>query len=166
MLFDSAVASGFGVPDGTLFISTALVGQLSDDQLAAVMAHLMGHERYQHYPENLRVGEQVRLVGSTKFFPEVPKYPDVLALPEYGYSRWQEVDANRVAIEYLAKIDIPPDTLFDALHKLSAENPEAETDEWPSFARIHHLPQTAADLARMLDAGIFRSPDGFAELSR
>ncbi len=166
VLFDSAVASGFGVPDGTLFISTTLVEQLSDDQLAAAMAHLMGHERYQQYPQNLRVGEQVRLVGSTKFLPEVPKYPDVLALPDYGYSRWQEVDANRIAIEYLAKIDIPPDTLFDALHKLSVESPEPGAEEWPSFARIHHLPQTAADLARMLDAGIFHSPDGVAELSR
>ncbi len=59
VLFNSRVASGFGVPDGTLFVSTSLVEKLNDNQLAAVLAHLMGHERYQHYPHNLTVGEQV-----------------------------------------------------------------------------------------------------------
>jgi len=166
VLFDSSVVSGFGVPDGTLFISTSLVEKLNDDQLAAVLAHLMGHERYQHYPNNLKVGEQVQLAGSARSIPEVPKYPDVLTTPEYGFSRWQEVDANRTAVEYLARIDIPPDTLFDALHKLSPESREASVGEWPSFAEIHHLPETAADLGRMLDAGILRSPDPIAESSR
>ncbi len=166
VLFDSSVVSGFGVPDGTLFITTSLVEKLNDDQLAAAMAHLMGHERYQHYPNNLRVGEQVRLAASTKSIPEVPKYPDVLTTPEYGFSRWEEVDANRIAVEYLARIGIPPDTLFDVLHKLSPESGEASAGEWPSFAQIHHLPETAADLGRMLDAGIFRSPDPIAESPR
>jgi len=165
VLFDSTVMSGFGVPDGTLFVSTGLVEKLTDDQLAAAMAHLMGHERYQHYPQNLRAGEQVQLLGSPRFFAEVPKYPDVLTLPQYGYSRWQEVDANRIAVEFLGRIDIPPDTLFDTLNKLSSDNSETVAAEWPSFSQIHHLPQTAADLARMLDAGIFRSPDGIADLS-
>ena len=166
VLFDSSVVSGFGVPDGTLFISTNLVEKLNDDQLAAALAHLMGHERYQHYPHNLRVGEQLELAGPARFFNAVPKYPDVLTTPEYGFSRWEEVDANRIAVEYLARIDIPPDILFDALHKLSPESGEASAGEWPSFAQIHHLPETAADLGRMLDAGIFRSPDHIAESSR
>ena len=166
VIFDSSVASGFGVPDGTLFISTSLVEKLNDDQLAAAMAHLMGHERYQHYPHNLRFGEQVRLAGSPGLFKEVPKYPDVLTTREYGFTRWEEVDANRVAVEYLARIDIPPDTLFDALHKLSPESGEAGAGEWPSFAQIHHLPETTADLGRMLDAGILGSPDPSAESSR
>jgi len=167
VLFDSSVVSGFGVPDGTLFISTSLVEKLNDEQLAAAMAHLMGHERYQHYPHNLKFGEQVRLAGPTRIFPEVvPKYPDVLTTPEYGFSRWEEVDANRIAVEYLARIDIPPDTLFDALHKLSLESREVSAGEWPSFDQIHHLPETAADLGRMLDAGILRSPDPIAQSSR
>jgi len=56
--------------------------------------------------------------------------------------------------------------LFDALHKLSPESREASAGEWPTFDQIHHLAETATDLGRMLDAGIFRSPDPIAELSR
>ncbi len=75
----------------------------------------------------------------------------------YSFSRAQEVETNFVAVQYLARINIPPDALFDALAKLSAPGPEARLgDEWPSFARIHHLPETAADVGRLLDAGIFK----------
>lgn len=39
----------FAVPDGTLFVSDQLIREFSDDELAAAMAHLMGHVRYGHY---------------------------------------------------------------------------------------------------------------------
>ena len=39
---------GFGVPDGSLFVSDGLIASLSDPELAAVVAHLMAHVRYQH----------------------------------------------------------------------------------------------------------------------
>lgn len=37
-----------GVLDGTIFLSDGLVSRLSNDELVAVIAHLLGHEAYRH----------------------------------------------------------------------------------------------------------------------
>ena len=158
MPFDSRIRSGFGVPDGTVFVSSGLADSLSDDELIAVIAHLMGHERYQHYAQNLQTARTMRFATEPgPIVPEAPPpFPEALTRPRYAYTRWQEIEANRVAIDYLAKIDIPPDTLFDALAKLSSE--AAASDEWPSFSLIHHLPANAFDLGKLLDTGDLKSP--------
>jgi hypothetical protein len=157
VLFSSDVPTGFGTPDGTLFVSNALVARLNDSELVAVLAHLMGHERYQHYPDNLDRAEAIRRVQSPNNpVPEVPRYPDALIEPQYAYTRQQEVEANVVALNYLAKIGLPPDTLFDAL--VALRRTEVSEGEWPSFGELHHLPLTTADLGRMLDAGLKASP--------
>jgi hypothetical protein len=153
VLFRSDVPTGFGTPDGTLFVSDALVAALNDSELVAVLAHLMGHERYQHYPDNLDKAEAIRRATSPSSpVPEVPRYPDALIEPQYAYTRAQEVEANAVALNYLAKIDLPPDALFDALAAL--QKVQVGEGDWPSFAEIHHLPLNTADLGRMLDAGL------------
>jgi hypothetical protein len=150
--FDSSVVTGFGVPSGTIFVSTALIERLNDSELTAVMAHLMGHERYQHYVENVDAAETMRLSrGPGYAIPEVPNFPEVLTQPPYAYTRWQEIEANRVAVGYLAKVDIPPDALFDALLKLSSGS-GLSNGAWPIFSKVHNLPLNAFDLGRLLDA--------------
>lgn len=79
------------------------------------------------------------------------------------YSREQEAEANWAACRYLASINIPPDTLFDALLKLSVSSSESisatptenyrarETDE---FGHMHTADRSAADLGKMLDTGM------------
>jgi hypothetical protein len=37
------------VPDGTLFVSDGLVRNANDDEIATIVAHLMGHVSYSHY---------------------------------------------------------------------------------------------------------------------
>jgi hypothetical protein len=49
VVFKSSDPDAFAVPDGTLFISHGLVNGTRDSELAAVIAHLMGHVRYGHY---------------------------------------------------------------------------------------------------------------------
>ena len=49
VVFKSSAPHAVAVPNGTLFISDGLVKAASDPELAAVIAHLMGHVRYGHY---------------------------------------------------------------------------------------------------------------------
>jgi len=158
VLFDSMIVSGFSMPDGTLFVSSSLIEELNDGELAAVMAHLMGHARYQHLPRNLRMRREIADLDQREALPDLPRYPEVLTLTEHGFTRLQEVEANRIAVSYLAKIGISPDTLFDAFHKQSPANREAVTDGWPAFSVIHRLPEAALDLGKLLDAGLLESP--------
>jgi len=49
VVFSSSQPNAFAVPDGTLFISDFLINSTSDSELAATIAHLMGHVRWGHY---------------------------------------------------------------------------------------------------------------------
>ena len=48
VVIHTPVSYGFAVPDGTLFVSDGLITMLSDDELVAIIAHLLGHEAYGH----------------------------------------------------------------------------------------------------------------------
>ena len=48
IVFRSDSNYAFSVPDGTIFVSDGLVSKLSDDELVAVFAHVLGHVAYGH----------------------------------------------------------------------------------------------------------------------
>jgi Peptidase family M48 len=63
----------FAVPDGTLFLSDTLMHDTSDDELAAAMAHLMGHVRYGHYRlVRVQVSQENPTLAETPQKKEVP----------------------------------------------------------------------------------------------
>jgi predicted Zn-dependent protease len=84
-----------------------------------------------------------------------------------GYTEQQEIEANYMAVRYLAAINIAPDTLFDALTKLT---PSACMSSEPvdSFAYLadwgvnHHPGRSGEDLGKMLDAGVIVLPQAHA----
>jgi Zn-dependent protease with chaperone function len=185
---------GAGVLDGTIFLSDGLVSRLSNDELLAVIAHLLGHAAYRHDRDfwteagpakrvgvvaaaliggpvlvgvgllacggnpgacegGLKIaGAGLQITGSGVVdATKVASGPSEIPPPDQesvhsDYSRDQEVEANFMALKYLSDVGIPPDTLFDALVKLAKE---------PSpFSKLHHADVSAADLGRMLDAGM------------
>jgi len=193
VVFESSGKFAFGVPDGTIFLSDGLVGILNDDELTAIVAHVIGHEAYDHdrafwhdrlfWKEAGPVKKTGAVVGATvliaagvgvALFVGPAGYQGILAggrIAEVGvgilgtttdYSSYQEVQANYIAIKYLAEIGIPPDTLFDALVKLAPSASQAAV--LPSqkdgltmaadFADADHAEQSASDLGRMLATGV------------
>ena len=178
--FVFGVPVAFSVPDGTIFVSDGLVDKLSDDELAAVFAHVLGHVAYGHdrwfwQEANLAektgavVGTAV-LAGAVIFFTGGqilghPPGPPPSPPPEHFgvYSRDQEVQANYIAVTYLASAGIPPDTLFDSLLKLSSIEAAADSlkhyrvERSADFATMHTADRSAADLGKLLDAGMIGS---------
>ncbi len=159
---------GFGVPDGTLFVSDALVEELEDTELAAVIAHLMGHEWYQHGRCAVRsrnilnasvgllivVGGALQVSrGGVGFFPIPPTggYLEVIADPLFGYTQADEVEANAAAARILDAANLGPEALFDAMVKLSGRGQPGT----PAFDVLHHLSAAAIfKYGLMLDAGL------------
>jgi Zn-dependent protease with chaperone function len=163
VVFNAAGAMGFGVPDGTLFVSDGLVRALDDAELAAVIAHLMGHEWYQHarsaaHRRNILaatflVGGAFSVAGGGMGVFMIPTggYLALIAHPEFGYRQEDEVEANYAAARVLRAANFPPDSLFDAMVKLSGKGEPGTL----AFNRLHRL-STAALLqyGLLLDAGL------------
>lgn len=163
VVVNAAGPMGFGVPDGTLFLSDGLVQGLDDAELAAVIAHLIGHEWYQHaraaahrrniLAVSLLVGGALQLAsGGTGFFL-VPMggYLELIADPRFGYTQEDEVEANAAAARILDGANLPPDVLFDAMVKLSGKGQPHTL----AFDVLHHLSAAAIfQYGLMLDAGL------------
>ena len=163
IVFNAAGPMGFGVPDGTLFVSDGLVRALDDAELAAVIAHLMGHEWYQHARAAARrrnilaaiflVGGAFQLAGGGMGVFMIPTggYLALIAHPEFGYTQEDEVEANAAAARILRGANFPPDALFDAMVKLSGGGQPGTL----SFDSLHRLSAAAIfEYGLMLDAGL------------
>lgn len=167
VVFNAAGVMGFGVPDGTLFVSDGLVQALDDAELTAVIAHLMGHERYQHGRACARrrniltaaslVGGALSLAGtgSPVGIAVIPVpiggYLGLIGNPEFGYTQEYELEANVAAARLLGRANFPPDVLFDAMEKLSGEGQPNTL----AFDRLHRLSNAAIfQYGLMLDAGL------------
>lgn len=164
---------GFGVPDGSLFVSDGLIASLSDPELAAVVAHLMAHVRYQHARDTnsnwttsdaatrsewqAAASSAVASIGrvAPSGVNEAPPLGSLYLgrLAMYGYSREQETEANFLAAKYLHQIGIPPDALFDAMASLSTKGGGNKSMR---FSDLHRATQSASDFGKMLDAGLVR----------
>ena len=177
-VYGAEYAAGYGVRDGSVFVTTALVDRLDDGQLTAVLAHLMGHERYQHARHAARrhntmapllLGPSVMFLGvagaagpqASNFVWEGLRLTVKGAMAVAGdleilsYTPAEELEANREATKYLAQLGIPPEQLVTGLRRAGAD---ASTPE-PApmrFAEMHHADRSAFEFARALDAGIVR----------
>jgi len=163
VVIKGAEPMGFGVSEGTLFVSDGLVQGLEDVELAAVIAHLMGHERYQHAvacARNRNITSAIVLVcgaiqiahGNLGYYV-IPagSYLALISDPQFGYTDKYEVEANYAGARILSDANLPPSSLFDAMAKLSGKGQQ----ETLAFDRLHHLPDAALfQYGLMLDAGM------------
>jgi Peptidase family M48 len=153
------------VPDGTIFLGDGLVSRLSDDELAAVIAHFMGHEAYgdgrDTWTEAGPVKKTTAVIGVTLLVVAAVAAGGINSPPPpyVGYSEQQEIDADYMAVRFLAAADIAPDKLFDAMAKLSSSACKLPQDAsgLVDFNTFHHAQRNAADLGKMLDAGVIPS---------
>ena len=184
-VYSAEHSAGYGVPDGSIFATTVLVSRLDDQELTAVLAHLMAHERYQHAraaatrnkvstvaaliggagltaygsmaaskPETAAAGAQVVAIGVTAIISGAT-LPFLTYLEILKYSRQEEAEANALAIEYLARLEIPPGALVLGVAHAGGSHSAADTGP-VRFSQMHATPETAIDAAKMLDAGIVR----------
>jgi predicted Zn-dependent protease len=124
---------------------------LNNDELTAIVAHVLGHEAYDHdrafWHDRLfwREAGAVKKTGAVaaatvaigaglfcSFYRGgqfgAAGLADVavrILETRMDYSSNQEAEANCIAAKYLAEIGIPPDRLFDALVKLIPSKSEA-----------------------------------------
>ncbi len=119
VLFDSEMINAFTVPGGNILISTGLIGFCdSPEELAAVMAHEMGHVEERHVISRLvkELGIKIVTSGDPYVIGEVTGL-----ITSTSFDRKQEEEADLFAEHLLEKASIEPRTLATFFRKLEKE---------------------------------------------
>jgi len=115
------VPNAFALPGGFVFVTDALVRLCADDRdaLAFVVAHEMGHVRLSHARDRLMADLVFDVVGR-----RVPAAGQVVReMLGKGYSRQQELEADREAVRLMVAGGFHPDGAVRALERLAQQDP-------------------------------------------
>jgi predicted Zn-dependent protease len=139
-VIDSKDINAFALPGGPIFFYTGLLDHLTtEDQVAGVLAHELGHVRFEHwagaYADNQKrqLGISILLIllnaNSTTF--DIASVSDAL-LFQLPYSRKHESDADKTGYDLLVKAGMNPQGMVDVFTLLKAKGGSSRTAEWLS----------------------------------
>jgi beta-barrel assembly-enhancing protease len=156
LLLDSDEINAFAAPGGLILVTRGMVQCCeNEDELAAVLAHEIGHIEKKH---GLSAIKQARWTSAaTILAAEAGKQSGVEELAELteafegcvgdvvmtlttkGYSRKQELSADAAAVDTLRRAGYPESALVAMLQRMGQRLGDAEG---PGFARTHPKAQT------------------------
>lgn len=119
-VFNSEMINAFTLPGGNILVSTGLIGFCkTPEELAAVLAHEMGHMEKRHVISRLvkELGIGIFTSGDPYVLGEVTGI-----LTSAGFDRKQEAAADRFAAELLERASIEPRTLASLFRRLEEES--------------------------------------------
>jgi predicted Zn-dependent protease len=170
-VLDSPIVNAFALPGGYVYVTRGLLALAnSEAEMAAVIAHEIGHVTARHSAERYSTSVLTSIGASIAAAAiNVDGAGQALGLGANlylsSYSRSQEHEADDLGIRYLSRAGYDPDAMADFLKSLEAhaqlEAREAGRDQGqaPSYLSTH--PVTANRIARSItESGNF--PDGGA----
>jgi Zn-dependent protease with chaperone function len=118
-------ANAFTLPGGVIIATDKLVALLDDRQLAAVLAHELGHVRYRHGTRHL-LNNSIHALFAMAVFGDVSAVAGVAAtvptaLMNTGYSRDFEREADSYAFRLLKRSERSPRDFASALEALRGD---------------------------------------------
>lgn len=122
-VLDSADVNAFSLPGGYVYLTRGILAYLnSEAQLAAVIAHEVGHVSARHGVHQLGTPAAATLESVLEPEAENPTVASMLQrlAPAWasGYGREQEAEAGRLGAGYLAGAGYPPQAMVDTLRAL------------------------------------------------
>ena len=133
-------ANAFALAGNTVILTDELIELAEDDEeIIAVLAHEMGHVQNRHVMKHVARNAIVAVLLAA-YMGDVSAITGVAAtmpavLDSMRHSRAFELEADRVARDYLDSVGIAPSRLGDLLARLMAECPECE--EIPHYLSTH-----------------------------
>lgn len=162
VVLDSNDVNAFAAPGGFVFVTTQAIRECDDeDELAGVLAHELSHVVLQHPELEMRKQIQAQRQGQLLGFfgslglgaahergadaAELATRASLLdkAVDAYvklstaGYSRDQELDADRLGAQLLGRTGYDPHALAQYLSRLSTENRRRGIAGWLSNTHPH-----------------------------
>ncbi len=118
--------NAFAVPGGYIYVNSGLMNVSTDDELACVLAHEIGHVAARHSVKKLQTALGYQLVlnialGISGQY-DVGKAVDVMFnLTSLGYSRQDELLADKLAVRYSKRAGYDPAGMISFFEKLKEE---------------------------------------------
>jgi len=145
---DEPVVNAFALPGGYVYVTRGLLAHLdSEAELAAVMAHEIGHVTARHGLDQLRRSRaaQRRLFLFRVIDPRA-RHIGLIAAGTAGalllrHSREHEHEADDLGLRYLLRAGYDPDGFTEVLGVLERAGEQAEGDQVPAWLSTHPEPQ-------------------------
>lgn len=143
--------NAFALPGGTIYVHTGTLEKATDEELAAVIAHEVGHVAARHVVKHLQVDlgfmALLQIAGAAGVGPESAKLANSLYdLFSNGFSRQDELEADRLGIRYARKAGVDPRAMISFFEKIQAEHPEGPLQKALNWQSTH--PLTSERIAR------------------
>jgi len=141
VVLESQVQNAFAAPGGVIFISRALLGILENEaELAAVLAHEIGHVAEKHALKSIRRAQFLQGVGTisaaTMKGSEGKKFESMIGdlqatLFDKGLDKGMEFEADLAALETAYRTGYDPSAMIGVLQKLKKlQGADAKKGSW------------------------------------
>lgn len=148
VVFESPEVNAFALPGGKVGVYTGLLKlATSDDELAIVIGHEIGHVTARHGAERMTLDQGVQLLGGvvgTAADTKLSAKTSNLVKFAYGagsqvlgvlpHSRFQEAEADKIGLRYAAKAGYDPRAAIEFWRKM---NQQAGASTGPALLRTH-----------------------------
>ena len=162
LILDSDEINAFAAPGGFIMVTKGMLRCTeTEDELAAVLAHEIGHVELEHGVKAIKASRWTDAVTKTALAGAAMSDADVAevtatfgdsigditqTLVVNGYSRKQERDADEAAVAILSAVGYDPGALIRMLEEMDRRLKPGGTD----FAKTHPSPQARIDSIRAL----------------
>jgi len=122
-IIDVDGVNAVSLPGGYIYLYKELVDEANDDELACIIAHEVGHVEARHAVKSLQVQLGYSLLMNIAFkggqHANMAAYArTVFSLISNGYSRQDELEADRIAVIYAYRAGYDPNGMITFLKKL------------------------------------------------
>ena len=144
LLADNKTVNAFALPGGQVFITAGLYKLLkSEDQLAGVLGHEIGHVINRHGSEHMAKQELTQqLVQATQVASGgydqgmIAQYVGQMMNLKYG--RDDEIESDKYGVKYLVESGYEPEAMIEVMQIL---NDASEKNRSPEFLSSHPNPE-------------------------
>lgn len=172
-VLDSPIINAMALPGGYIYVTRGMLAHLNnEDQLAAVLAHEIGHVAARHAARQTwqqQLGQGLLLGGALLGQGLGLPAQDILNLGSMAaqliflrYSREDELEADKLGVDYSSAAGFDPREaigLFQTLERIQ----EKEGQEMPSFLATHPDPGDRIQRIRELTARLPRDKQPLAD---
>ena len=153
----SWVPNGHALPTGEIYLTRGIFGIVdNDDELAAVLAHEIGHVAAQHSVKRTRHAAKLMLLSAALPVGLLGKASDFIVKGvSSAHSQEHELEADALSVEYLHKAGYDPMAAYSSLRKLYEliGTDEEETNPFHEFLASHPVSEVRLNTVLALAKG-------------
>lgn len=125
-IIDDKEFNAFAIPGGFIYVNSGLMEAVNDPELACVLAHEIGHVAARHSIKKMQAAMGYQLLMSIAIGisgkQAIASATDIIfELTSLGYSRQDELLADKLAVKYAKKAGFDPYAMVTFFRKLQKE---------------------------------------------